>query len=148
MRCYFAINPPYVDDDGDPFTGVTPPGAEDKDQDTVPDNWEIQVGLNPFEGKVLLPGGQPSSLDWFLDPNDYASWERDREAFARMYERGVQGDIDQDWAEGGLNHGSVPPLTIHNLGYVTRINRAPQSPADGVTATDGKINNVQWPSLP
>ena len=136
MRCYEAINP--EDNDGDPFSPEPLNALSDSDGDDVPDAWEIAVGLNPNDSNE-------TNVGWTFD--GYSSSENGREIFARLYERGVQGDASKDWADSGLNHGPVfDPVRYPSL--ATIINRNPHEPDAGITVVNRQITGVRWPSLP
>lgn len=118
-RCYEAIHP----SDGSQ-------GLIDEDGDKVPDDWEGQVGLTVGTTDSVKVNG----VGWG-ERNYQDASKGDSEVFARMYERGVQGNIDGDWADDGLNYGRPTPCN--------RANRNPQYPDDGVN-----LSSVQWPDIP
>lgn len=102
-------------------------GALDTDSDGVPDSVEIAAGLNPAN-KESIRGWKAVE-----DPDTESS--ADNEIFCRMTERGNQGDIDQDWADNGLNWYTPPTRPGALPVPPNRCNRNPQF-------LDGPFENV------
>jgi hypothetical protein len=101
------------------------PGVQNSDGDRVPDELEVQVWLNPnVNDTTLFTANNPQY--------GYSPDEGDGEVFARLYEVGLQGPLDADWADDGLNYGRVRP---------NRGDRSPRFP-------NPLPPNLQWPTLP
>jgi len=77
-------------------------GAIDTDGDHLPDVLEQQAGLNR--------NGSNSSLSGFTD----------EEVYCKIQELNAEGPKEADWADDGLNHGTVPggcPRNRHPITY-------------------------------
>ena len=87
-RCHEAIQSGMADNDNGDGTG-----------DGVPDAWEEAVGLNP--------NSTNSSDSDISDAPEYANIA-DQEVYCAMQARDVTGPREADWADDGLEHGTVP----------------------------------------
>ena len=74
------------------------------------------TGAEPSSGR-----SRPARAPGYAEANGIERIRGDFEVVARMAERGVQGDIEQDWADDGLNFGKTPvPNRCERV--VTRLN--------------------------
>ena len=110
-------------------------GMPDTDEDGVPDPWEITVGM-----KIQTNTDSTGFIAFY---GTYPPSEAESESFARLYEEGVVGPLEGDWAADttpaakfGLNWASPPAPNRCLRTALQDINRQPTTSVPGDIVTN------------